>query len=127
MVGHADADVDGEEVHDGEDSEVLPGEAEERGDGADVEENHDDGGDPVDATLLMLSAHAQVLLDLAGDFGGAAQSGTALGHGVRGDGNDMGGSRRVRLGGGCIGREEGWRHMCWKTSEDTVTSDWIQR
>ena len=77
VVGHADADVDGEEVHDGEDGEVLPGEAEEGGDGADVEEGHDDGGDPVDASLLVFAAHAQVLLDLAGDFGGAAGGGDA--------------------------------------------------
>ena len=65
VVGHADADVDGEEIHDAEDGEVLPGEEEERGDGADVEEAHDDGGDPVDAALLVLAAHAEVLLDLA--------------------------------------------------------------
>ena len=30
---------------------------------------HGDGGDPVDAALLVLAAHAEVLLDLLGDFG----------------------------------------------------------
>ena len=69
MVGHADADVDGEEVRDDEGGEILPGEEEERGDGSDVEEPHGDGGDPVDAALLVLAAHAEVLLDLLGDFG----------------------------------------------------------
>ena len=69
MVGHADADVDGEEVGDDEGGEVLPGEEEERGDGSDVEEAHDDGGDPVDAAFLVLAAHAEVLLDLLRDFG----------------------------------------------------------
>ncbi len=68
MIGDADADVDGEEVGDEEGGEVLPGEEEERGDGSDVEEAHEDGGDPVDAALLMLAAHAEVLLDLLGDF-----------------------------------------------------------
>ncbi len=68
VVGHADADVDGEEVDDDEGGEILPGEEEERGDGSDVEEAHDDGGDPVDAALLVLAAHAEVLLDLLGDF-----------------------------------------------------------
>ena len=62
MIGHADADVDGEEVHDDGDGEVLPGEEEERGDGADVEEAHGDGGDPVNAAFLVLAAHAEVLL-----------------------------------------------------------------
>ena len=38
VIGHADADVDGEEVHDEEGGEILPGEAEERGEGTDVEE-----------------------------------------------------------------------------------------
>ena len=82
MVGHADADVDGEEVHDEESADVLkrPEDGKERGDGADVEESHEDGGDPVDAALLMLAAHAEILLDLlrgaadgferAGYFGG---------------------------------------------------------
>ena len=84
VVGHADADVDGEEVHDAEGGEVLPGEAEERSDGADVEEAHDDGGDPVDAALLVLAAHAQVLLDLAGDFGGETTGGLELAAGAMG-------------------------------------------
>jgi hypothetical protein len=69
MVGHADADVDSEEVHDDEGGEVRPGEEEEGGDGSDVKEPHGDGGDPVDAALLVLAAHAEVLLDLLGDFG----------------------------------------------------------
>ncbi len=68
VIGHADADVDGEEVHDEEGGQVLPGEEEERGDGADVEEAHGDGGDPVDAALLVLAAHAEVLLDLLLDL-----------------------------------------------------------
>ena len=34
-----------------------------------MEEAHEDGGDPIDAALLVLAAHAQVLLDLLGDFG----------------------------------------------------------
>jgi hypothetical protein len=33
-----------------------------------MEEPHGDGGDPVDATLLMLAAHAQILLDLLRDL-----------------------------------------------------------
>ena len=94
VVGHADADVDGEEVRDGEGGEVLPGEAEERGDGADVEEAHDDGGDPVDAALLVLAAHAQVLLDLAGDFGGSGER------------------RRCLRGGGWARRRGRWRFAC---------------
>ena len=69
MIGHADADVDGEEVGDDEGGEVLPGEEEERGDSSNVEGAHGDGGDPVDAALLVLAAHAEVLLDLLGDFG----------------------------------------------------------
>jgi len=69
MVGHADADVDGEEVGNDEGGEVFPGEEEERGDGSHVEGAHGDGGDPVDAALLVLAAHAEVLLDLLGDFG----------------------------------------------------------
>ena len=68
VVGHADADVDGEEVHDEEGREILPGEEEERSDGADVEGAHGDGGDPVDAALLVLAAHAEVLLDLFADL-----------------------------------------------------------
>ena len=58
-------------------AEVLPGEEEERGDGADVEEAHEDGGDPVDAALLVLAAHAEVLLDLLGDFLERRQGGWA--------------------------------------------------
>ena len=110
VVGHADADVDGEEVHDGEGGEVLPGEAEEGGDGADVEEGHDDGGDPVDAALLMLAAHAQVLLDVAGDFGGsgaAAAMRWAAGSrrcGRRGRQFACGARRRVHRD------EKGWGH-----------------
>ena len=69
VVGHADADVDREEVHDDEGGEIFPGEEEEGCDGSDVEEPHGDGGDPVDAALLVLAAHAEVLLDLLGDFG----------------------------------------------------------
>ena len=110
VVGHADADIDGEEVHDGEDGKILPAETEECGDGADMEERHDDGGDPVDASLLMLTAHAQVLLYLTGDFGGAAEGGMSLGDGGRGDGKCYGGSWRKGLGGGGFGREKGWRH-----------------
>lgn len=68
VIGHADADVDGEEVHDEEGAKILPGEEEERGDGTDVEEPHGDGGDPVDAALLVLAAHAQILLDLLRDL-----------------------------------------------------------
>ena len=68
MVGHADADVDREEIHDEEGGEILPREEEESGDGADVEEAHEDGGDPVDAALLVLAAHAEVLLDFLSDL-----------------------------------------------------------
>ncbi len=68
VVGHADADVDSEEIHDEEDGQVRPGEEEERGDGSDVEEPHGDGGNPVDAALLVLAAHAEVLLDLLRDL-----------------------------------------------------------
>jgi len=75
VVAHADADVDGEEVHDGEGGEVLPGEEEERGDGEDVEDAHSNGSNPVDLALLMLAAHAKVLLDLTGDFSGEQASG----------------------------------------------------
>jgi hypothetical protein len=69
MVGHADADVDGKEVGDDEGGEIFPGKKEEGGDGANVEGAHGDGGDPVDAALLVLAAHAEVLLDLLGDLG----------------------------------------------------------
>ncbi len=75
VVAHADADVDGEEVGDGEGGEVLPREEEERGDGADVEQAHDDRGDPVDAALLVLTAHAEVHLHLTGGLG-SAQAGS---------------------------------------------------
>ena len=68
VVGHADADVDGEEVHHEEAGQVLPREEEEGGDGSDVEEPHGDGGDPVNAALLVLAAHTEVLLDLLGDL-----------------------------------------------------------
>ena len=113
MVCHADADVDGEEVHDGEGGEVLPGETEEGGDGPDVEEGHDDGGDPVDASLLVCAAHAEVLLDAAGDLGGAAGGGDAMGgDGAGGDGcGDGDGSLRAGPCGGRFGDEEGWRHL----------------
>jgi hypothetical protein len=69
VIGHANADVDREEVHDEEGGQILPREEEEGGDGSDVEEPHGNGGDPVDAALLVLAAHAEVLLDLLGDFG----------------------------------------------------------
>jgi hypothetical protein len=82
MVGHADADVDGEEIHDDEDGQVGPGEEEEGGDGSDVEGAHGDGGDPVDAALLMLAAHAEVLLDFLGDFCDDRDYGGQLGCGL---------------------------------------------
>lgn len=82
MVGHADADVDGEKVHDGEDGQVLPGEEEESRYGPDVEETHGDGGDPVDTTFLVLTAHAEVLLDLLGDFGDGRDYSGQLGCGL---------------------------------------------
>jgi len=44
-----------------------------------VEESHGDSGDPVDAALLVLAAHAQVLLDLLGDFGDSWDDGGQLG------------------------------------------------
>src|SRR5271170_3893154 len=69
VIGHANADVDREEVHHEEDSQIFPGEEKEGSDRSDVEEPHGDGGDPVDAALLVLAAHAEVLLDLLGDFG----------------------------------------------------------
>ena len=64
VVAHANAHVDREEVHDHAGGEVLPGEEEQVGDGADVEGAHEDAGDPVDAAFLVLTAHAEVLLDL---------------------------------------------------------------
>jgi hypothetical protein len=82
MIGHADTDVDGEEVGDDEGGEVLPGEEEERGDGSDVKDPHGDGGDPVDAALLVLAAHAEVLLDLLGDLGDCGDGLGKLGGGL---------------------------------------------
>jgi hypothetical protein len=81
MVSHANADVDGEEIHDDEGGQVSPGEEEEGSDGSDVEGTHRDGGDPVDAALLVLAAHAEVLLDLLGDFGDDWDDGRQLGCG----------------------------------------------
>jgi len=68
VVGHANANVDGEEVHHEKAGQVFPRKEEEGGDGSDVEEPHGDGCDPVDATLLVLAAHAEVLLNLLGDL-----------------------------------------------------------
>ena len=82
MIGHADADVDGQEVHDEEDSQVGPGEEEEGSDGSDVEGAHGDGRDPVDAALLVLAAHAEVLLDLLSDLGDERDDGGKLGCGL---------------------------------------------
>ena len=79
MVGHADADIDSEEVHDDEGGQVRPGEEEESGDGADVEEAHGNGRDPVDAALLELATHAKVLLDLHLDLSDGRDDGGALG------------------------------------------------
>jgi hypothetical protein len=90
MVGHADADVDGEEISDDEGGEIFPGEEEEGGDGSDVEGAHRDGGDPVDAALLVLAAHAEVLLDLLGDFGDDRNDGGQLGCGLSGGFFDCG-------------------------------------
>jgi hypothetical protein len=90
VVAHADADVDGEEIEDGESSEVLPGEAEECGDGSDVEQAHGNGGNPVDLALLMFAAHAEILLDLGGDISGETARGFD-GFGSDGSGNDAGG------------------------------------
>ena len=75
VVAHADAHVDGEEVGDDGGGGVLPGEEEERGDGADVEQAHDDGGDPVDAAFLVLAAHAEVHFGFAGGLGEANAGG----------------------------------------------------
>jgi hypothetical protein len=69
MVCRADTDIDGEEVHDEEDSQIRPGEEEEGCDGTDVEEAHGDGGDPVNTALLVFTAHAEILLYLLGNFG----------------------------------------------------------
>ena len=98
MVRHSDTYINREEVHDGEGGQILPGEEEESSDGADVEEAHGDGGDPVDAALLVLAAHAQVLLDLFGDFN---------------DGRDGGSARCGSLG--CrdfFGGDNGGAHVC---------------
>jgi hypothetical protein len=84
MVGHADADVDREEVHDNRDGEIGPREEEERGDSAYVKEAHGDGCDPVDATLLMLAAHAKILFDLLLNFGDYGEDGRAGGCGLCG-------------------------------------------
>ena len=52
--------VDGKHIeHDGDD-EVCPTEEEERGDHADVEDDHKDGGDPDEAGLALSAAHAEV-------------------------------------------------------------------
>jgi len=55
-----------------------------------VEEPHGDGGDPVDAALLVLAAHAEVLLDLLGNFGDGWNNGGEFGRFYRGffDGGD---------------------------------------
>jgi hypothetical protein len=84
VIGYADADVDREEVHDEEDSEIFPGEEEEGSDRSDVEDAHGNGSDPVDATLLVLAAHAEVLLDLLGDFGDGWNCGGEIGRFDRG-------------------------------------------
>ncbi|MGD0905393.1 MAG: hypothetical protein ABR924_21070 [Terracidiphilus sp.] len=75
-----------------------------------MEEDHDDGGDPVDAALLVGAAHAQVLFDAAGDLGGAASGGDAVGgESLGGDGRGDGdGALRAGPGGGRFGDEEGW-------------------
>jgi len=44
-----------------------------------VEEAHSDGGNPVDAALLVLATHAEILLDLLGDFGDGWDDGRKLG------------------------------------------------
>lgn len=69
MVGHADANINGEEVGDHEGGEIFPREKEESCNGSDVKRAHGDGGDPVDASLLVFAAHAKILLDLLGHFG----------------------------------------------------------
>src|ERR1700721_4161184 len=69
VIGHADADIDGEKVSDAEGGGFFPREEEQSGDGSDGQGTHGDGGDPVDAALLVLAAHAEVLFDLLGDFG----------------------------------------------------------
>jgi hypothetical protein len=90
VIGHADADVDREEIHDEEDGQIFPREEEEGSDRSDVKESHEDGGDPVDAAFLMLAAHPEVLLDLLGDFGDGWNDGGEFGRFYRGffDGGD---------------------------------------
>src|SRR5579875_592696 len=79
VVAHADAHVDGEEVHDDAGGEVLPAEEEQGGDGANVEHAHEDAGDPVDAALLVFAAHAEILFDLfLGELGGGRSGVQAL-------------------------------------------------
>lgn len=70
VIRHADTNIDGKEVHDEESSKIGPGEEEERSDGADVKESHGNACDPVDATLLVSTAHAEILLDLLLYFDG---------------------------------------------------------
>ena len=70
-------------------------EHEEGGDGAGMEEDHEDGGEPVDAAFLVLAAHAQGLLDLLRDFGGETAGGLDA---LRGDGRGDGAG--AGLGGG---------------------------
>jgi len=98
MVGHADAHVDGEKVHDDEDGEIRPGEEEEGGDGSDVKEPHGDGGDPVDAAFLVLAPHAKVLLYFLRDFGDGGHDSGQLGCGLyRGFFDGAEGSHRFSL------------------------------
>src|ERR1700733_10115550 len=82
VIGHADSDIDGEKVSDAEGSEIFPREEEESRDGSDVKGTHGDGGDPVDAALLVLAPHAEVLLDLLGDFGYDGNDSGELGCGL---------------------------------------------
>src|SRR6185503_19812434 len=46
MIAHADAAVDGENIENRCDSQVCPTEEEERSDGANVEDGHEDGRNP---------------------------------------------------------------------------------
>src|ERR1700744_1071487 len=62
MIGHADAYVDREKVHDCRDDEILPRKEEQRRDRPDVEGSHEGARDPVDAAFLVGAAHAQILL-----------------------------------------------------------------
>jgi len=97
VIGHADADVDREEIHDEENGQIFPREKEEGGDGSYVEEPHGDGGDPVDSAFLVLAAHAQVLLDLLGDFGDGWNDGGEFGSLYRGFFDGAKGSHRLSL------------------------------